>query len=641
MKLILKYFGTVIKEHSLKKGQEYLIGRHEECDFVLKEETGLSRKHIKIYQSDKTGNWIVESISEWGGLYLDGEEIEAIELEQSCSLALKNYVLEFIKEDNFQEKEQEREEKAEEKGDLALDLQSDTKTRGTTFNEGTKILADSNLIHSLYIYIFGEFSNHVRLSEGQNWIIGRAEECDISIDYSILTRKHLQISKIEEKFYVKDLGSSNKTFLNDQELEPHKEMLLRANDKISVSDLKIVFEVRNKNYEKMMSQLPVLAEKSSGGLNNLPEMAIPKVVLEDTPPEEAGTGSKKPLLNTKRIIILVLLAVLGIGLYFKYESEQERKKALAELQKNQEQENKLEVFYREALANLEQQRYQLCIDQLEELHQNSPMGYFKDSQQLLIQCQNALENQRHKEEYLAQEKAKKETEEKIKKIVDECKKQFAENKIQTEDDLNQCAAELLGGLDPANTDISTIRMEIAEKANLKMLEEQKKETYRNTIQSKRALYNKAKNIRDQNKPLKAVAAYNVFLKSARGVSSLQELYQQAASERDEIQTKYDNELNQLYQSCEVLIHNNKMKEAYYDCKKVLTFKEDDKKAKKYVQQAQLTLQKELKPVYGQSMLDESFSRIEEAIKLWSEILEKDIEGGYYYQKAASQIQKYK
>ena len=46
---------------------------------------------------------------------------------------------------------------------------------------------------------------------------------------------------------LKILGSSNKTFLNDQELESHKDVLLRPNDEISVSDLKIIFEVRDKN----------------------------------------------------------------------------------------------------------------------------------------------------------------------------------------------------------------------------------------------------------------------------------------------------------------------------------------------------------------------------------------------------------
>ena len=50
--------------------------------------------------------WVVESISELGGLYLEGEEVDGAELEDSVSLALKSYTLEFIaeKEENEPEK---------------------------------------------------------------------------------------------------------------------------------------------------------------------------------------------------------------------------------------------------------------------------------------------------------------------------------------------------------------------------------------------------------------------------------------------------------------------------------------------------------------------------------------------------------
>lgn len=652
MKFILKHFGKVVNESLLEEGREYFVGRHEECDFVLPKETGLSRKHIKIYQSEETGNWTVESISEWGGLYLEGEEIESVELAQSCSLSLKNYVLEFIKEEDPKEKEEEGEEEEEieeepeeeieeqENPPPAPDLNLQPLPVGPA--EETKLMVETGLIHSLYIFIDGEFSDHINLGSEDSWAIGRSEECDISIDYSILTRKHMQISRIKEKFYIKDLASANKTFLNGHELTPHKDTLLRPNDEISVADLKMVFEVRNKNHEKIMNNLPVIGEKDAHEIDNLPEAALPKVVLEEAPLESMGGSSKSSSLRKGVMIAFTFLLVAGLIFYWRHEEEQKRKAALlAEQQKSREKNDTLELFYQEALINLEHQRYQLCIDQLEELHQKSSSGYFKDSQQVLIQCQNALNNQMQKEEYLVQEKLKKETEAKIQKIAEECKKQYAEKKIKTEEDLNRCAAELLGGLDPANADISAIRMEIAEKSNLQLLREQKQAAFRKNIQYKRSLYNKAKKIRDQNKPLKAVSAYNVFLKAARGVSSLKELYTQAESERDEIQNKYDEELSRLYSSCESLIQSNKMKSAYYDCKKILEFRSDDKKAKDYIQQAKTSLRNDLKPLYEKSMLHESFSRIEEAVQLWNEILQRDVTDGHYYKKAAFQVKKYK
>ncbi len=634
MRLILKHFGKIIAERSLEDGREYFIGRQEDCDFALPEETGLSRKHVKIYQSEESGHWVAEIVSEWGGLYLDGEEIEAVELAQPASLNLKSYVLEFVKEG---EKEEEREPASP-----GLSSSPENQTN-SSFNDGTKIFSDSHLVYSLYIYIAGEFSDHIRLSEGDSWIIGRSEECDISLDYDILTRKHLQISKAGGQFYVKDLGSSNKTFLNGQALEEHKEILLRANDEISVSDLKIVFEVRNKNYEQIIKNLPVIPEDSQGS-ENPPEMAFPKVILESAPPEEAEKLSKKRgFLNKKALIALSLLIALGGGLYFKYESDKKIKQALLEQEKNKEKEreDQMEVFYKEAMDYLAKSKFQFCVDQISELHILSPVGYFKDSRQILLNCRNGLERQRQKEERMAQEKIKRETEERIKKIAEDCKKQFDEKKIQTEEGLNQCAEELLGGLDPANADISAIRMKIQEKASLKLMEEQKKAAFRTLIQKKKALYRRAKKIRDQNKPLKAVAAYNIFLKSARSVSSLKGLSRQAEEERDEIQKKYDDRLSALLESCESLIQAKKMREAYYDCKKALLFKSSDIKAQNFIQQALSALKKDLKPIYEKSVEEESFSRVEEAKKLWKQILEKDVEGGHYYKKAKAQLKKYK
>ena len=64
----------------------------------------------------------------------------------------------------------------------------------------------------------------------------------------------------------------------------------------------------------------------------------------------------------------------------------------------------------------------------------SSSGYFKDSEQVLIQCQNALDRLKQKEAYLEQEKIRKQTEARIQEIVDRCKKQYSKKIIQTVED---------------------------------------------------------------------------------------------------------------------------------------------------------------------------------------------------------------
>ena len=643
MKLFVKKFGKTLTEIQLEEGKEYFLGRHKDCDIVLEDAKGISRKHLKLYQSPESGVWTLELISDLGGLRWNGEELEGVELEESATLGLNNYVLEFLKEEEKNISEALAEKT---KGDTLPVLEQ--KEQEPNLDGKTKILNPSELTYSLHIYIDGEISDHISLNEEKSWLIGRAADCDISIDYNVLTRKHLKIIRDKKDFYVEDLGSANKTVLNGKTLPSNKATLLKANDQISVSELKMVFEVRNRNFNEMISKLPVLSSPDLSEEESLPEIPFPKVILEEISEEEQEGGNVKrsSFLNRKKYLLLVVgLVVLGGGLYFQNEADKEKKKQLREKQRKRvEEKQKLEAFLKEAIKSKDQYKYRICKEQIEELHNLAPTGFSDGvsiSHQILRDCEQGLLYQQKEEEIQAREEKAKQTQEKIKKIAEKCQKEYKDKKIETEEQLNRCAEELMAGLDPMNAEISAIRREIIEKQNLQAMEEQKRVDYRQFLQRKRALYKRAEKKAQQGKVLEAVAAYNVFLKSARGLAALKSLSQKAREERDTIQTNYDEELNQLHKSCEDLIQNNKMKEAYKDCQKVLLFKDDDTKAKEYMKMAAKSLRKKFKPLYEQSMMDESFSRVEEAKKIWKEILEQDIEGGYYYQKALSQIKKYK
>ena len=50
-------------------------------------------------------------------------------------------------------------------------------------------------------------------------VIGRGEECDITVDDPSVSRKHLRIFKEQKIFYAEDLGSTNKTYINEEEIQ--------------------------------------------------------------------------------------------------------------------------------------------------------------------------------------------------------------------------------------------------------------------------------------------------------------------------------------------------------------------------------------------------------------------------------------
>jgi len=297
------------------------------------------------------------------------------------------------------------------------------------------------------------------------------------------------------------------------------------------------------------------------------------------------------------------------------------------------------LIYEEAQNNYRNNNFVECLVNIDELHRKVTLGFYEDSKQLQNECQTGSNLMNQKKAEVKAEKKRLETEAKIKVLVDKCEDQYNKGFIKTLSDINECAKELFD-LDPNNAKISQIQRSIQESELQERLEKEKKEKHKSFLQSKKRLYEKAKKIDKEKQPLKAVSAYDRFLKVARGTADLKSLYTKAVSEREEIQNKYDAELKSLRNSCAALVENEKLKEAYPSCRKVLQFKNHDPAALAYIEEIKRALSFELKPIYEEAQWHESFSRIDEALKKWEEILERDIKGGYYYKKALAQIKKY-
>lgn len=646
MKFIFKHLGKVITETKLEDGKTYFIGRQEDCDFIL-EDTSLSRQHIKIYQSEETQNWIIECVSTQGGLYFQAEEIDGLELEDSASLFLKSFTFEFVIEENneetnnknlpsvLSEQASDSSSQIDSSGDASKDSSQLDNTSLSNFAGKTKILNNDSLIHSLHIYVEDESSDHVELSKQDSWILGRSKDCDIFIDYKVLSRKHLKITKSDSVFTIQDLGTANGSNLNDKTMAAKKNYPFQSDDHISIGELNIVFEVRNKDFEQMMENLPVVqSENTNTESSSQKIMPFPKVILEDTTEDENYSSNKKKFFNIKRIIMfLVVGLILGSALFFSLNKEDES--VNKENQARSEKANTIKKSYDLSVRFLQQENYQACIDELTRLHQLTP--YYEDSKKILNHCQNAAENKRQEIEMLEQDKKRKATEEEVKKIVAAC--QAKASSFESVEELNACAEKALE-LDPSNNIIAMIKREIEEKEIAKKLKADARNNYRKTLASKMYLYNKAEKISKKGNHLKTIAAYKAFLRSAKGIKSLSKLSIETKERIDNMQTEYNNNLNALYANCENLINEEEMKKAFYVCKDILKFKENDKKALAYINQAKDHLRDKLKSTYQKSVLAESLSSIDQAQELWNEILSKDIKEGYYYKKARVLLEKY-
>lgn len=73
--------------------------------------------------------------------------------------------------------------------------------------------------------------------------IGRARECDFVVDSNQISRLHVQFDFDYQQVTVRDLGSTNGTYLNGERLVPHRNYRLRASDVVQVSNVtKLVFD---------------------------------------------------------------------------------------------------------------------------------------------------------------------------------------------------------------------------------------------------------------------------------------------------------------------------------------------------------------------------------------------------------------
>lgn len=93
-------------------------------------------------------------------------------------------------------------------------------------------------IPTLYVQR-GVGSDDEVLWEQPQLTVGRDSTNDIVIEHKLASRRHARFEKAEVGFYIRDLDSTNGTFVNGQRIEGAH--LLRNNDEVWIGDTVIVF----------------------------------------------------------------------------------------------------------------------------------------------------------------------------------------------------------------------------------------------------------------------------------------------------------------------------------------------------------------------------------------------------------------
>lgn len=89
--------------------------------------------------------------------------------------------------------------------------------------------------------IKGRPLGHVFDVSGDRAVIGRHEVCDVRTKSASVSRKHAVIEMRGDDWYLRDLGSSNGTFVNDDEARPPNGVRVRESDCIQLAELIFTF----------------------------------------------------------------------------------------------------------------------------------------------------------------------------------------------------------------------------------------------------------------------------------------------------------------------------------------------------------------------------------------------------------------
>lgn len=121
----------------------------------------------------------------------------------------------------------------------------------TCFNaiDSNKTELKNNIINEkiefeAYLLIKDEGSEEKILIDKKNFIVGREKEnSDYYIADKRISKMHFAIIKYEKEFFIKDLNSTNGTYLNGNLIEKNKLVKILNNDVINISDIEYIFKI--------------------------------------------------------------------------------------------------------------------------------------------------------------------------------------------------------------------------------------------------------------------------------------------------------------------------------------------------------------------------------------------------------------
>ncbi|MGE3975569.1 MAG: FHA domain-containing protein [Bdellovibrionales bacterium] len=624
-----------IFEIELVKDKEYIAGRNDSCDIVLNK-SSVSRQHLKIFFDGQS--WKVQVLARFSPLLLNGEEKSELDLNESLSFYVDGFEFQFTHEVD------ERKGSALTAAPMestATKISSDNTAIGTSVGESCLLVIDESQDEETLFSL-----------EGNLWVIGRSSSCQIQIQEPKASRNHLEIARSSSGFTIMDLGSSNGTTLNGEKLKPQVTKPLQMGDQVRVGKTLIEFQIRDPRFESKLLQIPShLAGDEEIVLENqmvpypdftknfpmLPD-GTPNVIKYDNP--NWMTNFTKNKKNVR--IVIGLFACLIIYSFTQEETgELEQSSIPNQIQNPDAQFNKLTKEQKKLLEDTRklakelymQGKYESALIETKKMHELVP--FYGDSREIEDNSKQAIAIKLEQDELTRRIEEARLIKVKVARITETC--EIEHGKSNQLEEMQNCLAPALE-LDPENASIQELMNKVAQSEEQRKQRQLSQEELRNRIRTGNNMFQTAQKLEQSEKLLEALSMYEKYINSRLPDPDGNKI--KAKQTVAKLKNKIKLDITARLGIADKFKAEEKYKEALQTLTRAMELDPSDNNTRLMYETVQQDLNRKMKTLYSDSVIEENLGNIESAKQKWRIIKDQDLEGNNYYMKAARKLNRY-
>ena len=637
-KLIVYKNQTELMTLDLDPAQEYIAGRASECNILL-DDVVFSRQHFKIFYQN--GKWAVQSISKYSQLAINHRESDYFIVSDGDKFSTFSYEFLFRDEVSVSKVSAPAEifENSSKTPIKEIDHIDDHTDDISDLDDKTFVPQMSSQEWSVgvpYLLLRKEDGSTQTLRlEGDYWILGRDEGCDITVDDPKASREHCEIYCKQRQFFLIDKNSSNGTILNYKRVTPGREIPIKSGDQIQIGKILFIFEIRDPLFTEKLAHLPVETNYTQPQAmqysSEMDSENIGQKVIRVSPFER---NKKKYMIGGTVFLLLVMFMMSGEdSSENKNLSSQESIESRPIDSLSPDQKDLVEKSYTLAKTLYTQGKYELALTEIGKIH--GLISTYKDSKEIEQYSKNAIDTLMQQKEIERNEQEQAKLAAKVESIVEQCSISYRGHRDSEK--LDECLSPALD-LDPENAKAAQL-VEMAEQEDLRQdqVKDQRMRYQRQVAQRKR-LFLQAENLKKRGKTLDALTTYSRHIAST--LPDPERLEDRSRQEIRSLQQKINEEVNRLKSQARNEHSQKNYKIAIAKLEEAIRLNPQDAEAKDQHSKYSKELQGIVKNLYGDSVLEENLGDIDSAKEKWKKIRSMDVPHSEYYKKSGLKLKKY-